>query len=107
MSKGRRGGGRFSTKRKLEAVLRILRGEDLDTVSRELGVTAATLSAWRDDSLTGAESNLKSRAPSADDDEVLRLKGLVGDLTMRLELSREKIRRMESGDPLAPRRSRR
>ena len=27
--------------KKLEAVLRVLRGEDLDTLSRELGVTAA------------------------------------------------------------------
>ncbi|GIW53095.1 MAG: hypothetical protein KatS3mg082_2925 [Nitrospiraceae bacterium] len=35
---------RFSTKRKVEAVLRLLRGEELDTVSRELGVTAARLS---------------------------------------------------------------
>ena len=40
--------GRFSARRKTEAVLRLLRGEDLDTLSRELGVTAATLSAWRD-----------------------------------------------------------
>jgi len=35
--------GRFSARRKTEAVLRLLRGEDLDTLSRELGVTAATL----------------------------------------------------------------
>ena len=40
--------GRFSARRKTEAVLRLLRGEDLDTLSRELGVTAATLSGWRD-----------------------------------------------------------
>ena len=59
------------------------------------------------DCLAGAEANLKSRAPTAQDDEAQRLKSLVGDLTMRLELSREKIRRMESGDPLARRRSRR
>ena len=105
MSKGL-GGGRFSSRRKLEAVLRVLRGEDLDTVSRELGVTAARLSSWRDDCLAGAEANLKSRANAAQDDEVHRLKSLVGDLTMRLELSRDKIRRMEAGDPLASRRSR-
>lgn len=107
MSKGQRGGGRFSSKRKTEAVLRILRGEDLDTVSRELGVTAARLSSWRDEFLSGGESNLKSCTPTAQDDEVGRLKGMVGDLTMRLELSRERIRRIESGDPLAYRRSRR
>ncbi|MEL6338160.1 MAG: hypothetical protein AAFQ88_16190, partial [Pseudomonadota bacterium] len=36
---------RMSAKRKQEAVLRLLRGEDLELVSRELGVTAADLSA--------------------------------------------------------------
>ncbi len=36
--------GRFSPQKKVEAVLRLLRGEDLDTLSRELGVTAARLS---------------------------------------------------------------
>ena len=41
-------GGRMSRQRKTAAVLRLLRGEDLETVSRSLGVTAATLSAWRD-----------------------------------------------------------
>jgi transposase-like protein len=39
--------GRFSAKRKTAAVLRLLRGEDLELISRELGVTAATLSEWR------------------------------------------------------------
>ena len=38
-------GGRMSRQRKRDAVLRLLRGEDLETVSRSLGVTAATLSA--------------------------------------------------------------
>lgn len=36
-----------------DAVLRLLRGEDLDTVSRSLGVAAATLSGWRDAFLDG------------------------------------------------------
>ena len=35
--------GRFSANRKTDAVLRLLRGEDLDALSRELGVIAATL----------------------------------------------------------------
>ena len=35
-------GGRMSRQRKRDAVLRLLRGEDLETVSRSLGVTAAT-----------------------------------------------------------------
>jgi transposase len=36
-------GGRMSRQRKTAAVMRLLRGEDLETVSRSLGVTAATL----------------------------------------------------------------
>ena len=42
-------GGRMSRQRKLKAVLRLLRGEDLERVSRELGATAGTLASWRDD----------------------------------------------------------
>jgi transposase len=41
-------GGRMSRQRKRDAVLRLLRGEDLDLVSRGLSVTAATPSGWRD-----------------------------------------------------------
>ena len=44
-------GGRMSRQRKRDAVLRLFRGEDLETVSRLLGVTAATLTTWRDASL--------------------------------------------------------
>ena len=40
--------GRFSSRRKAEAVLRLLHGEELDALSRELGVTAATLAQWRE-----------------------------------------------------------
>ena len=38
----------MSAKRKQSAVLRLLRGEDLELLSRELSVPAAELSAWRD-----------------------------------------------------------
>src|SRR5690606_25630580 len=38
--------GRWSAKSKRDAVLRLLRGEDLDTVSRESKVTAAKLTEW-------------------------------------------------------------
>ena len=47
--------GRSSVRRKTEAVLHLLRGEDLDTLSRERGVTAAILSSWREGFLDGAE----------------------------------------------------
>ena len=37
MAKSKAERGRFSSRKKVEAVLRVLRGEDLDMVSRELG----------------------------------------------------------------------
>jgi len=98
------GRGRWSAKRKTAAVLRLLRGEDLETLSRELGVTAATLSGWREQFLAGGEANLKARETDAEGEEVQRLKSLVADLSMSNELLREKIHHLEAGRPLAWRR---
>jgi hypothetical protein len=96
----------MSAKRKQSAVLRLLRGEDLELVSRELAVTAAELTAWRDAFLTAGEASLKTRPADGRDVEIARLKAKVGDLTMANELLDAKIERMETGRPLARRRSR-
>jgi hypothetical protein len=93
-------------KRKQSAVLRLLRGEDLELVSRELGVTAAELSAWRGAFLAAGEGSLKTRPADGRDVEIGRLKAKVGDLTMTTELLEAKIERLEAGRPLARRRSR-
>jgi transposase len=90
--------------RKFAAVLRLLRGEDLETLSRELGVTAATLSGWRDQFLEGGAANLKAREAEVENEETQRLKSLVADLSMGNELLREKIHPMEAGRPLVWRR---
>ena len=76
----RDGRGRWSAKRKTAAVLRLLRGEDLETLSRELGVTAATLSGWRQQFLAGGEAHLKARETEVADEQTQRLKSLVADL---------------------------
>jgi len=98
---------RMSAGRKREAVLRLLRGEDLELVSRELGVTAAELSGWREAFLAAGEVSLKSRPADARDAEIGRLKEKVGELTMANELLGAKVERLEAGRPLARRRSRR
>jgi hypothetical protein len=46
----------MSARRKQEAVLRLLRGEDLELLSRKLGVTAAELSGWRDQFLAAGDT---------------------------------------------------
>jgi hypothetical protein len=96
----------MSAKRKQSAVLRLLRGEDLELVSRELGVPAAELSAWRDAFLAAGEAALKTRPADGRDVEIGRLKAKVGELTMANELLDAKIDRLETHRPLARRRSR-
>src|SRR4051812_25401260 len=86
----------MSARRKQEAVLRLLRGEDLELVSRELGVTAAELSGWRDRFLAAGEASLKSRPADARDAEIGRLQAKVGELTMAAELLEAKIERLET-----------
>jgi hypothetical protein len=97
----------MSVRRKQEAVLRLLRGEDLELLSRKLGVTAAELSGWRDQFLAAGEASLKSRPADARDAEIGRLQAKVGELTMTTELLEAKIERLEVHRPLAHRRSRR
>lgn len=104
------GGGsppkRFSAKRKLEAVQRLMAGESLEAVSRDLAVPVSRLSEWRDRALSAAEANLKAQAPDPRDEEITRLQNKVGELTMDQELLEEKIQRLEASRPLARRRSR-
>src|SRR6476661_8074346 len=97
---------RMSARRKQEAVLRLLRGEDLELISRALGVTAAELSGWRDQFLAGGEASLKSRPADARDTEIGRLQAKVGELTMTAELLEAKIEGLETHRPLGRRRSR-
>jgi transposase len=99
-------GGRMSRQRKREAVLRLLRGEDLEAVSRALGVTAATLSGWRDAFLAAGEAALTTRPGSGEELAAERLKGRLGEALIERDLLREKVAALEAGRPLARRRPR-
>ena len=98
--------GRWSSRRKTEVVLRLLRGEALDALSRELGVTAATLAQWREQFLAGGQAGVRSRPTDARDEDLARLRAKIGELTMENELLRERARRAEAGHPFVSRRSR-
>ena len=97
----------MSRQRKRDAVLRLLRGEDLETGSRSLGVTAATLTKWRDAFLAAGEAALASRPTDGETLESERLKARLGDMLLKHELLEQKITSLESGLPLARRRSKR
>jgi transposase-like protein len=94
----------MSRQRKAGAVLRLLRGEDLETVSRSLGVTAATLSEWRDAFLAAGEAALTTRPGHGDDLESDRLRARLGQALIDRDLLVEKIALLEGGRPLARRR---
>jgi len=88
-------------------VLRLLRGEALDAVSRELGVTAATLSGWREAFLAGGQTSLKSRPADERDEEIRRLRAKVGEITMDNELLLQRCHAMEDARGFGRRRSKR
>ena len=102
-------GGRMSRQRKRDAVLRLLRGEELELVSRSLGVTAAMLSGWRASFLAAGEASLASRPTDGEVLESNRLKARLGEMLLERELLEAKIAALEARDlrPLARRRSRR
>ena len=104
---GRNDRGRFSSRRKMEAVLRLLRGEALDAVLRELGVTAGTLSGWGEAFLAGGQTSLKSRPADEQDEEIRRLRAKVGEITMDNELLLQRCHAMEDARGCGRRRSKR
>jgi transposase len=97
-------GGRMSRQRKTVAVLRLLRGEDLELVSRSLGVTAATLTNWRDTFLAAGEAALTTKPTTGEELENGRLKARLGTALIERDLLSEKIAILETGRPLARRR---
>jgi transposase-like protein len=96
--------GRFSAPRKAATVLRLLRGESLELLSRELGVTAATLAGWREDFLAGGQAALKSPPTDDRDEEIARLWAKVSELTMDNELLLQRCRADRPFVPMRPRR---
>ena len=100
-------GGRMSRQRKLAAVLRLLRGEDLETLSRGLGVTAATLSGWRDAFLAAGEAALATKPTNGEVLESDRLKARLGEALIERDLLEAKIAILEANRPLARPRPRR
>jgi transposase len=81
--------------------LRLLRGEDRELASRELGVTAATLSGWREDFLAAGQAALKSRPADERDGEIARLRAEVGELTKLSAIPADNPRRATTGTQAA------
>ena len=96
-------GRRWSAGRKLAVVTRLLRGESLELVSREVGAPIYQLEEWRDKAIFGMESALKSRKEDPTERKLAEAQRRIGEITMENELLRERCRR--GGDPFARGRS--
>jgi transposase len=95
---------RWSTGRKRGVVLRLLRGESVDAVSREVGVTIAELEQWRELALAGMEAGLKARTSDPLEARLNDAVRRVGELSMENEILR-KERELQARRPLTGRRS--
>ena len=86
-------GQRWSATRKREVVLRRLRGESAELLSRELSLPLFKLEQWRQKAETALESALKEREADPADGQLAAALRRIGELTMENELLRAKMER--------------
>ena len=84
-------------------VLRLLRGESAELLSRELGLPMFKLEQWRQKAEAAVDGVLKEREADTAGTELAAAMQRIGELSMENELLRTRI---ERPGPLARRRSR-
>jgi transposase len=84
---------RWTVTRKREVALRLLRGEPMDALARELGVEIYRLEEWKNKALAGIDASLRERDGDPLERELQSARGKIGELMMDNELLREKMRR--------------
>jgi hypothetical protein len=88
---------RWSVQRKTELVLRVLRGEPLDAVSRDSQVPAHELESWKRAFLEQGARGLKTRS-DPEERELTLARAKIGELMMRLELAEHLIEKRGFAD---------
>ena len=84
---------RWSAVRKMEIVVRYLRGESLDSLSREVGISASQIEQWHQKALRGMTESLKDRGGDPLQNNLDLAKKRIGELSMENELLREQGRK--------------
>jgi len=93
---------RWSAQRKTELVLRLLRGESLDSLSRDSQVPAHELESWQRAFLEGGTRSLK-RHTDPEERELVRTRAKLGEVMMRLELAEDLLEKKGYGEELKKR----
>jgi transposase len=91
---------RWSAQRKAEIVLRLLRGEDLGEVRREIQASPPVLEEWRRVFLESGITGLRRRTGDPLERELERTRAKVGELMMRLELPHALLEKRGFGEEL-------
>jgi len=94
---------RWSLSRKREVVLRLMRGDPVEDLSRRLAVPVWKLEEWRQRGLAGIDTGLRERDDNPQERALAEAHRRIGELSMENELLRA---RLEKPGPLARRRSR-
>ena len=81
-------GQRWTVARKREVVLRLLRDEPVQLLSRQLGVEIFRLEQWREKAIGGIDASLKQRKGDPVQAELDSAMKRIGELTMQVELLR-------------------
>ncbi len=84
---------RWSARKKADAVVRLLRGESLEEVSRELRVEAHRLQARRDEFVAGGIQGLKGQPLALEDRRLKEAERKIGALMMENEVLRAVARK--------------
>ena len=80
---------RWSASRKREVVLRLLRGESVDAISREVSVPIYQLEQWRDRALAGIDAGLEERENDPLEAKLDDANRRIGERVMEVEILRK------------------
>ncbi len=91
---------RWSAGRKSEVVLRLVRGEDIEVISREVAVSVHQWEEWRRAFLDGGRAGLRSRGLPDEERELRRVQAKLGEMVMRAELAESLLQKRGFADDL-------
>ena len=89
---------------KVEAVLRLLHGDQPDRISQELGITVETLSRWLHRFIAAGSAEFETQNPRDRAREIVRLKTLIAEMVREAETPRDGQILPDSSRPSAAKR---
>lgn len=87
------GSTRRTASERREIVLRVLRGESIDEVARELNIPVHAIAQWKDDFIEAGTEGLKSQPVSLAEKRLKAAQAKIGQLSMQVEILQEYLKK--------------